>query len=144
MKKKFSAKWKGSSQPRKQRKYQLNAPRHIRGEFLNAHLSKELAQKHGIKRARVRVGDKVKIMRGRFKGKENKVELIELKSSKVMISGVELSKKDGSKSRPLIHASNLLIIELNLDDKERLIKKKETKQGRESEKTKEQKENKKA
>ncbi len=120
MNKKFSSAWKGSKQPRKQRKYRYNAPAHIRGKFLNVHLSKELAQKHGIKRIRVRSGDKVKILIGKFKGKESKVDVINLKKSKVMIAGVEVSKKDGSKSRPLIHASNLLITELNLDDKKRL------------------------
>jgi len=124
MNKKFSSAWKGSKQPRKQRKYRYNAPPHIRGSFLNAHLSKELAKKHGIKRIRVRTGDKVKIMRGKFKGKENKVDMINLKKSKVMIVGVEIAKKDGSKSRPLIHASNLLITELNMDDKKRLEKSK--------------------
>lgn len=122
MNKKFSSAWKGSKKPRKQRKYQYNAPQHIRGSFLNAHLSKDLAQKYGIKRIRVRVGDKVKIMVGKFKGKESKVDAVNLKKSKVMIVGVELTKKDGSKSRPLIHASNLLITELNLDDKKRLEK----------------------
>ena len=123
MKKEFVTKWKGSKQPRKQRKYRYNAPAHLRGSFLNVHLSKELAKKHGIKRLRIRVGDKVKIMRGKFRGKENKADMIDLKSSKVMVVGVEVSKKDGSKSRPLIHASNLLITELNLDDKKRLKKK---------------------
>lgn len=124
MNKKFSSAWKGSKQPRKQRKYQYNAPLHIRGSFLNAHLSKELAKKHGIKRIRVKAGDRVKIMRGKFKGKENKVDMIDLKKSKVMITGIEVAKKDGSKSRPLIHASNLLITELNTDDKKRLEKSK--------------------
>jgi large subunit ribosomal protein L24 len=134
MKKTFSAKWKGSKQPRKQRKYQHNAPPHIRGDFLNAHLSKDLAKKQGIRRIRIRVGDKVKVLRGSFKGKENKVEMINIKTSKVMISGIEISKKDGSKSRPLIHASNLLITDLNLDDKKRFDRfKKEKKEQRESE-----------
>jgi large subunit ribosomal protein L24 len=122
MNKKFSSAWKGSKQPRKQRKYQYNAPPHIRGKFLNVHLSKELAQKHGIKKIRVRVGDKVKILIGKFRGKESKVDAVDSKKSKVMIAGVEVAKKDGSKSRPLIHASNLLITELNLDDKKRLEK----------------------
>ncbi|MBN2052185.1 50S ribosomal protein L24 [Candidatus Woesearchaeota archaeon] len=127
MKKTFSINWKASKQPRKQRKYQHNAPKHIKGSFLNVHLSKELAKKHGIKRIRVRVGDKVKIMRGSFRGKENKVENVNLKKSKVMISGIEISKKDGSKSRPLVHASNLIITELSTDDKERLKTREKTK-----------------
>jgi large subunit ribosomal protein L24 len=120
MKKDFSAQWKGSKKPRKQRKYRYNAPLNLRGRFLTAHLSKELAQKQGIRRVRVITGDKVKVMRGKFKAKEGKVEMVDSKKSRVMITGIEISKKDGSKSRPFIHASNLLIIELNLDDKKRL------------------------
>lgn len=127
MKKLFSTKWKSSKQPRKQRKYQYNAPAHIRGKFLNAPLSKELVKKHGIKRARVVVGDKVKVLSGRFKNKEGKVDIVNIKKSKVAISGIEITKKDGSKSRPLIHASNLLIIELSTEDKKRIKKKNEQK-----------------
>ncbi|MBU1199056.1 MAG: 50S ribosomal protein L24 [Nanoarchaeota archaeon] len=123
MKKKFSTKWKASKQPRKQRKYRYNAPKHIQSKFINVHLDKELAKKHGIKRLRVKTGDKVRIMRGKFKGKEGKVDLINLKKSKVTITGIEVSKKDGSKSRPPFPTSNLLILELNLDDKKRLAKK---------------------
>jgi len=137
MRKKFSTKWRRSKQPRKQRKYRYCAPLHIRGSFLNVHLSRELVKKHGLKRIRVRTGDKVKIMRGKFKGKEGKVELVDLNKSRVMITGVEVSKKDGSKSRTPIHASNLLITELNLDDKKRLrrrISSKSASKGQDAEK----------
>jgi len=123
MKKLFSTKWKSSKQPRKQRKYLHHAPKHIQSKFLHAPLSKELAKKQGMSKARVIVGDKVKVLVGRFRGKEGKVELVNLKKSKVAISGIEITKKDGSKSRPLIHASNLLIIEVNADDKQRFKKK---------------------
>ena len=123
MKKVFSTKWKRSKQPRKQRKYRYNAPLHIRGKFIKVPLSKELVQKHGLKRIRLRVGDKVKVRKGKFKEKEGKVEIVDLKKSRVLITGIEVSKMDGSKSRPPIHVSNLLITELNLDDKKRLKKK---------------------
>jgi len=127
MKKKFSAKWNASKQPRKQRKYYHNAPLHIKGSFLNSHLSKELAKKHKIRSIRLRAGDRVKVLRGSFKGKENKVDLIDVKTGRVAIAGIEISKKDGSKSRPFIHASNLLITEINTDDKRRLNKTIQTK-----------------
>ncbi|MBN2459418.1 50S ribosomal protein L24 [Candidatus Woesearchaeota archaeon] len=123
MKKLFSTKWKASSQPRKQRKYLYRAPKHVQSKFLNAPLSKDMAKKHGLAKARIIVGDKVKVMAGRFKGKEGKVELIDLKKSKSAISGIEVAKKDGSKSKPLIHASNLLIIDAKADDKKRFKKK---------------------
>ncbi len=126
MKKTFSTKWKASKQPRKQRKYRYNAPLHIRAKFLNAPLSRDLAKKYSIKRLALRTGDKVKILKGEFKGKEGKVESLSLKKSKAMITGVERTKKDGSKSRPLIYASNLLLIDINMDDKRR-VKKNQTK-----------------
>ena len=65
------------------------------------------------------VGDKVKIMRGQFKGTTAKVEEADTGKSKVYIAGVEMSKKDGSKTRCPIEPTNLMIIELNLDDKKR-------------------------
>lgn len=123
MKKKFSTSWKGSKQPRKQRKYRYNAPLHLRGDFLNAPVSEELVKKHSIKRTRVRVGDKVKIMRGKFKGKEGKIELVNIKKSTVYVVGTESTKKDGSKARVPIHASKVMIIDMSVDDKTRLPEK---------------------
>ncbi len=120
MKKKFSTSWKASKQPRKQRKYRYNAPIHLRGNFLNAPLSEEMVKKHGVKRIRIRVGDKVKIMRGKFKGKEGKIDLVNIKKSTAFIVGIDFTKKDGSKGRFPIHASKLMIIDMSVDDKTRL------------------------
>jgi large subunit ribosomal protein L24 len=123
MKKKFSTSWKGSKSPRKQRKYLYNAPLHLRGNFLNVHLSKELAAKYGIKKLRARVGDKVRVLRGKYRATEGKIDLVSLKKGTIKMTGVEVSKKDGSKAKVPIHASNLLIIDLNTDDKLRLPQK---------------------
>jgi large subunit ribosomal protein L24 len=120
--KKFSSSWISSKKPNKQRKYRFNAPLHIRGEFMNVHLSKELRQKYGIRALRVRVGDKVRIMRGQFKKSEGKVEEVNMKSLKVYIAKVEHIKRDGTKARYPIQPSNLLLVELNTDDKKRLSK----------------------
>jgi large subunit ribosomal protein L24 len=129
MKKEFSMKWKSSTQPRKQRKYIANAPLHIRNKFVAAHLSKELREKHSTRSIRVRVGDKVKIMRGQFKKKNGKIERINTKENKVYVSGIDFTKKDGSKAFYPIHPSNLLVTEINLSDKRRLrsVKKEEPK-----------------
>ena len=120
MKKRFSTSWVASKAPRKQRKYRHNAPLHVRGSFMHARLSDDLFAKHKLRRIRLRVGDKVKVMRGKFSGTEGKVELINLKKSTAKITGVEVSKKDGSKARVPVHASNLMIVDLSLDDKKRL------------------------
>ena len=119
MKQAFSTTWKSSKQPAKKRKYRYNAPLHIQHRFLSAHLSKELRKKHGKRRFPVAKGDKVKIVRGQFKGRENKVDRVSHKDSKLYIVGVDRSKKDGSKSMIPIVPSNVIITELNLNDSRR-------------------------
>jgi large subunit ribosomal protein L24 len=120
MRKEFSKAWKGSKKPSKQRKYGYNAPLHIKGNFLNAHLSEDLMKKYSIRSLRVRKGDKVTVMRGQFRKKSGKVERVDVKKTEVYVSNVELAKKDGSKAFYPVHPSNLLITELNLDDKKRM------------------------
>ncbi|MFH1209574.1 MAG: 50S ribosomal protein L24 [archaeon] len=119
MKSKFSISWKSSKQRRKQRKYRYNAPLHIKHKFLSSHLSKDLIKKYKKRSLPIRKGDKVKILRGQFRGKEGKVEKIITKKTKVYISGIESIRIDGTKRYYPIHASNLMIMELNLEDKRR-------------------------
>ncbi len=115
----FSTTWKGSIQPRKQRKYIYNAPLHVRQKLVHVHLSGELRQKHGTRSVQLRKGDKVKILRGQFAGKEGKVERLSLKRGKVFITGIEQIKKDGSKLPFPLQPSNLMITVLELQDKKR-------------------------
>ncbi len=122
MRKKFSTNWKSSKQPRKQRKYLANAPLHIRKKFVSVNLSKELRKKYGKRNIPVRKGDKVKIMRGKFKNKTGKVLEIKLKTGKIYVEGIQVKKQDGSKVNVPLRNSNLQIIELNLEDKKRIKK----------------------
>ncbi|MFH1511164.1 MAG: 50S ribosomal protein L24 [Candidatus Woesearchaeota archaeon] len=122
MRKKFSVKWTGSKQPRKQRKYRHNAPLHIKRKFIHSHLTKELQKKHKTKSIGVRKGDKVKIMRGQNKGKSGKVERVDTRREKVYITGIEVTRREGSKVLLPIHPSNLIIQELNTEDKTRRLK----------------------
>ncbi len=122
MKQKFSTKWKKSKQPRKQRKYRANAPLHIRKKFVSASLNKELRKKHGKKSIPIRKGDTIKIMRGKFKGKQGKVTIVKLKKSKVAVEGIQVKKLEGSKVNVMMQPSNLQIIELYLEDKKRIKK----------------------
>ena len=117
MKKTFSNAWKSSTQPRKQRKYFFNLPLHLKGKLLTAPLSKELRKKHGVRSARVCVGDKVKVARGQYKKKTGKVEKVDACKSKVYITGIELTKKDGSRTMYPVHASNVIIEECKADKK---------------------------
>ena len=120
MKKKFSNKWNGSKQPRKQRKYRANAPLHTRVKMIAGHLAKTLREKYGKRSFNLRKGDSVKVMSGEFKGKTGKIALVNKNKLKVAIEGIQRAKKDGTKVNVLFDGSNLQIQELNLDDKKRL------------------------
>ena len=120
MKKLFSTKWKSSKNPRKQRKYVVNAPLHIKHKFLGAHLSKELMTKYKIRSLPLRKEDEVIIKRGSFKGVKGKIEKVLLRRTRVHIAGAQISKRDGNKVFYPIHPSNVIITELNLKDKERV------------------------
>lgn len=117
---KFTGSWKRSSQARKQRKYQRRAPLHLKQKMMHAHLAKTLREKYGgLRSIQLRKSDKVKIMRGEWKGKEGKVERVQLKYGRVYVSGLDRVKADGSKVPIIFHPSNLLIIEFDLSDKRR-------------------------
>jgi len=119
MKTAFSKSWNRSVQPRKQKKFRFNAPLHIRQKFVRVHLSKELREKYGKRSCSLKTGDKIKVLRGSFKAKTGKVERIDLKKSKVYITGIESVKKEGTKYLIPLEPTNLMITELNLDDKKR-------------------------
>ncbi len=121
---KWSSDWIGSSNPGKQRLYTSNAPAHIRNKFQCSHLSKELKAKLKKRALRVRKGDKVKVMRGQFRGKTGTVDRVNSKYMRVYITGVEFTKKDGSKALYPLHSSNILITDLEGKDKRRSGEKK--------------------
>ncbi|HIP66568.1 MAG TPA: 50S ribosomal protein L24 [Candidatus Nanopusillus sp.] len=116
----WSSTWKRSKQPRKQRKYVINAPKHVRRRLIVSPISKELRELLGIRNLSVAIGDYVKIERGKFRGKEGHVTYIDTKHYRVYIDIAYIEKKNGEKSYYPIHASKLTILKLNLTDKNRL------------------------
>lgn len=129
MKSAFATTWKRSVQTRKQRKYNYNAPYHVKGKFLAAHLSQELRQKYGTRSLRLRKGDKVKILRGNHKGKEGTVERIDVQRTKIYLTKIDQAKTDGTKAPVALHPSSLLITEPDLSDKKRKEKLQPNKKG---------------
>jgi len=127
MKKKFSKSWKSSKQVRKQKKYRINAPLHIKHKMLASNLSKELRKKYSKRNIEIRKDDKAKIMRGEFRGKEGKIIEINLKKMKVYIEGIQKTKKDGTKVNVPIDPSNIQITELKEDKKRMKISKEKEK-----------------
>ncbi len=127
MKIKWSRSWLSSAQPRKQRKYRYNAPLHVKTSFLSAHLSKDLRDKYSRRAVPLRKKDKVKVLRGQFKGVIGEVERIDRKNNRVFVKGAEVKKKDGTKLSSGINPSNIIILSLNLDDKKRVASIEKTK-----------------
>jgi large subunit ribosomal protein L24 len=121
--KEYSNQWKSSIKPKKQRKYLANAPLHTRRTIMSANLSKELRKDVKKRNIPVRKGDKVKIMRGKFKEKIAKVEKVLRRDYKLLLEGIIVEKKDGTKVKFPIHYSNVQILELDLADKKRINKK---------------------
>ncbi|RLG77992.1 MAG: 50S ribosomal protein L24 [Thermoprotei archaeon] len=108
-----------SSQPRKQRLMLYNAPLHKRHALFNAKLSKELAEKLGVKRLPIRVGDVVRIMRGDWAGHEGKVVKVDYKRIRIYVEGVTIKKADGTPVYYPIHPSKVMIIKADVSDKVR-------------------------
>ncbi len=105
-----------SAKPRKQRKRLYNAPLHRLVKLMSAHLSPELKEKYKRRSLPVRAGDKVKILRGDFKGVEGKVVRVDRERQMIYVENVTLKKADGTTVNRPIHVSNVMITELNLDD----------------------------
>jgi len=118
--KKFSFKWIRSTRPAKQRKFKANAPSHIKHRMASAHLGKELRKKYARRSFPLRKGDTVQIEKGKFEGKKGKILELDMKKMRAYVDGMNITKKDGSKVNVPIAISNLMITELNLDDKKRM------------------------
>ena len=87
---------------------------------MSAQLSDTLKNKYKKNSMPIRKGDTVKIVRGQFKKSSGKITQVFRRKYRVFVENATLSKKDGSKVFYPIHASNLMILELFLEDKRRM------------------------
>lgn len=121
MKNQFSTSWVSSSQPRKQRKFIANAPLHIMHKFLSANLSKLLKEKYGKRNLPLRKGDEVLVMRGQFRKKKAKVVSLNLAKTRIVLEGLQHTKRDGTKVAAPLHPRAVQIQALVLEDKKRIL-----------------------
>lgn len=120
MKSEFNKSWNSSKQPRKQVKFRANAPNHIKRTFMGTTLDKALREKYGKRNIEVRKGDEVKVMRGKFKGKQGKVGNVDIKNTRIQVEGIQRVKAGGEKLITWFHPSNVKIIILKTEDARRL------------------------
>jgi large subunit ribosomal protein L24 len=71
-------------------------------------------------------GDTVRVMRGEYNGIEGKIESVNTMTGTLAIEGIQREKVRGGNVKVRIHSSNVLITNLNLNDKYR----QESMQGR--------------
>jgi len=123
MKQRFSAVWKSSVQPRKQRKFRANAPLHLRHRMLAAHLSKDARRDYKRRSLPLKKNDEVKVTRGSFRGRTGKVSRVDYKRLKVFVDSVKQKKVSGQEVEVALDPSNLVILKPNMDDPRRIRKK---------------------
>jgi len=97
----------------------LRTPKHVRDAMIHSTLADNLREEHGKRSIRVIKGDNVRVMRGEYKGIEGKIEKVNTQRGTLAIEGIQREKVRGGNVKVQIHASNVKIIGLNLDDKKR-------------------------
>lgn len=122
-----------SEKPKKQRKAFYSRKLHELKMGMGVHLSKGLRKELGKRSLEARKEDKVKVMRGKFRGKEGKIVLVNRKKARVFIDGITRKKAGGKEVFVPFNPSNLLLTELFSKDKKRV-------KGKKTEKPQEKKE----
>jgi large subunit ribosomal protein L24 len=97
----------------------LHTPKHVRDGMIHSTLAENLRKEYGRRSIRVIKGDNVRVMRGEYNGIEGKIEKVNTQRGTLAIEGIQREKVRGGNVKVQIHASNVKIIGLNLDDKKR-------------------------
>lgn len=85
---------------------------------MSAHLADDLKTRYSTRAVPIRKGDSVRVLRGEFAGLEGKVDTIDRPHSRVFVEGMTREKTAGGKSSRLsVHASKVILTNLNLSDK---------------------------
>lgn len=118
----------------------IHIPKHQRDKMLSAILADELREQYKKRTLRIVKGDSVMVMRGEYKGRGGKVEDIDTEHNTLHIEGFKRDKIRGGQVKVPIHASNVMITSLKLEDKYRSNKLQGGKPEAASEKKEEKKE----
>ncbi len=106
---------------RKNRKAHFTADDSERRIRMASTLSAGLRKEHGFRAFPIAVKDKVEVMSGMFRGKTGTVIDVNAKEYKVYVDSCEESDSSGKSVKRGIHASNLRITELSLEDGRRKL-----------------------
>ncbi len=103
---------------KKSRKNYYEKPLHKRKNDVKAHISKKVKEEKKISKRSIVVkkGDKVKIVRGKHKGKEGKIIRVSYKERKIYVEGIAHQTARGVEKAIAIEPSNVIITSLKMDD----------------------------
>ncbi|PAV24024.1 ribosomal L24 [Pyrrhoderma noxium] len=110
-----------SSSRRKSRKAHFSAPSSVRRKIMSSALAKDLRAKYNTRSLPIRKDDEVRIVRGKFKGREGKVTQVYRKKWVIHVDRVQRDKSNGASSPIGIHPSNVVITTIKLDKDRRAI-----------------------
>ncbi len=96
--------------PDTERKRYFQDPIHLRRKRMHVHLSPELRKVCGKRAILIRSGDKVKIMRGQYKGQERIVARVDYKYYRVYLQGLSRKNARGEERLIPFHPSNLMLV----------------------------------
>lgn len=97
----------------------IHVSKHQRDRMLGARLSDELREQYKKRTLRVVKGDSVMVVRGEYKGRGGKVDHVDIERGTLNIEGMQREKIKGGQVKVPIHASNVMITGLKLEDKYR-------------------------
>ena len=118
-----------SGSRRKSRRAHFQAPSHVRRILMSAPLSDELRKRYDVRAMPVRVDDEVKIVKGKYKGKEGKVVKCYRLKWVIHVDKVAESKANGATVNVGIHPSNCCIQKLKLSGFRRQILERKNRSG---------------
>jgi large subunit ribosomal protein L24 len=95
------------------------APKQLAERKLRSPLSRGIREKYGRRNLRVIAGDTVKVVRGEYSGIEGKIEKVNMKRGSLAIEGIQREKVRGGNVKVEINSTNVIITNLDLDDKYR-------------------------
>jgi|SRR5215216_1295224 large subunit ribosomal protein L24 len=97
----------------------IHISKHMRSGSIAAHVVDNLRQQYRLRSCRVVKGDTVRVTRGEYSGIEGKVESVDTMTGGLAIEGIQREKVRGGNVKVRIHSSNVMITNMNLDDKYR-------------------------
>lgn len=89
----------------------------VKSRQLSSHLSKELQKKYNRRSVRIIEGDTIRVLRGEFRGVTGKITSVSTPRNGVSVEGVKKEKLKGGNLDVFIHPSNLIVTDLNTEDK---------------------------